>query len=226
LTPRLDRGILLTVSGIIVYDSWKDIMQHKKEEYFNKISEYIENYWHRYGVSPTTRAIADGTDLSNSTVSRYLQYMRDKGMIDYRGHRSLRTKRQIAGDAGRTSVPLLGAVACGVPKLAEENIEEYVDLPVSLFGRGSFYLLRADGKSMINAGIGPGDLVLVRAQDTAEPGQIVVALMDTEATLKRYFPEPEKKRVRLHPENDSMEDIYVPSCEIQGVAVKVIKDLH
>ena len=201
-------------------------MQHKKEEYINRISEYIENYWHRYGVSPTTRAIADGTDLSNSTVSRYLQYMRDKGMIDYRGHRCLRTKRQIADAAGRTSVPLLGAVACGVPKLAEENIEEYVDLPVSLFGRGSFYLLMADGESMTGAGIGPGDLVLVRAQDTAEPGQIVVALMDTEATLKRYYPEPEKKRIRLHPENDSMEDIYVSDCEIQGVAVKVIKDLH
>jgi repressor LexA len=201
-------------------------MQHKKEEYINRISEYIEDYWRRYGVSPTTRAIADGTGLSNSSVSRYLQYMREQGMVDYQGHRCLRTKKQITEDSGRTSVPLLGAVACGVPKLAEENIEEYVDLPVSLFGRGPFFLLRAAGESMVNAGISPGDLVLVRAQDTAEPGQIVVALMDTEATLKRYYPEPEKKRIRLHPENDSMEDIYVSDCVIQGVAVKVFKDLH
>jgi repressor LexA len=79
---------------------------------------------------------------------------------------------------------------------------------------------------MINAGIHTGDLVLIREQSSAEPGQIVVALMETEATLKRYYPEPENNRIRLHPENDQMEDIYVPSCEIQGVAVKVIKDLE
>ena len=106
------------------------------------------------------------------------------------------------------------------------EIYKYIDLPVALFGRGTFYLLRADGDSMVNAGINTGDLVLIRKQKSAEPGQIVVALMETEATLKRYFPEPENNRIRLHPENDHMEDIYVPTCEIQGVAVKVIKDLE
>ena len=80
---------------------------------------------------------------------------------------------------------------------------------------------------MIEVGIEGGDLVLIRQQDTADPGQIVVALVDNEdATLKRYFPEPEKHRVRLHPENSSMDDIYVPDCVIQGVAVKVLKDLE
>ena len=78
---------------------------------------------------------------------------------------------------------------------------------------------------MIEAGISDGDLVLVRQQSTAEPGQIVVALIDDEATLKRFYPEPEYHRIRLHPENETMDDIYVENCLVQGVAVKVLKDL-
>lgn len=79
---------------------------------------------------------------------------------------------------------------------------------------------------MIEAGIDDGDLVMVRKQEIAEPGQIVVALIDNEATLKRYYPEPENHRVRLHLENRQMDDIFVDHCVIQGVAVKVLKDLH
>ncbi len=86
-------------------------------------------------------------------------------------------------------------------------------------------MLRANGNSMINAGIKTGDYVLVQKQNTADPGQIVVALIGDEATLKRFYPEPEKHRVRLHPDNPEMEDIIVPQCEIQGVAVKVISNL-
>lgn len=201
-------------------------MRHKNEAYFDVLAGFIENYWSRNGVSPTNQIIADGTHLSTATVSRYLQCMKERGMVEYQGHRGYKTRRQMAGQNGKISVPVLGAVACGVPKLAEENIEEYVDLPAALFGRGPFYLLRADGDSMINAGIHSGDLVLIRQQNTAESGQIVVALMEIEATLKRYFPEPEKHQIRLHPENDGMKDIIVPSCEIQGVAVKVIRNLQ
>lgn len=98
-------------------------------------------------------------------------------------------------------------------------------LPVALFGRGQFFILRASGDSMIGVGINDGDLVLIRQQDSACEGQIVIALMDDEATLKRYYPEPEKNRVRLHPENEKLEDIFVKDCIIQGVAVRVIKDL-
>lgn len=122
--------------------------------------------------------------------------------------------------------PILGKVSCGVPKFAEENIEEYVRLPVALFGRGQFFILRANGDSMIEADINDGDLVLIRQQNYADEGQIVVALMDDEATLKRYYPEPEKQRIRLHPENSQMDDILVSDCIIQGVAVKVLKDLE
>ena len=120
-------------------------------------------------------------------------------------------------------VPVVGTVACGSPILAEENIEEYVTLPAALFGRGNFFLLRARGDSMINAGIADGDLVLVRQQDTAEYNQIAVALIDDEATLKRFRPEGD--RVVLHAENPNYDDIVVDRCAVQGVAVKVIKDL-
>ena len=190
----------------------------------NKLIEgFIDSYMDENGCSPTNQEMADGTGLSTATISRYLSYMRDHGMLDYQGHRNIRTKMQEKKSSASIGVPILGAVSCGVPKFAEENIDEYVRLPVSIFGKGDYFLLRADGDSMIGAGIDPGDLVLIRHQDTAEPGQIVVALMENEATLKRYF--PEKHRIRLHPENSTLEDIYVDSCVIQGVAVKVIKDI-
>ena len=92
--------------------------------------------------------------------------------------------------------------------------------------KGEFFLLRTDGDSMINAGISIGDRVLIRKQYYAETGQIVAALVEGEnATLKRYYPEPEQLRIRLHPENDELEDMYFDDVLIQGVAVKVIKDL-
>lgn len=201
-------------------------MQHKNEKYFDVLGKFIEDYWDRYGVSPTTRVIAAETNLSNATVGRYLQYMREHGMIDYQGHRCYKTRKQLRGELNMEQIPLLGRVACGIPKYAEENIEEYIKLPASFLGKGSFYLLHAEGESMVNADIDDGDLVLIRKQPTAEYGQIVVALIEDEATLKRYWPESENGIIRLHPENDKMDDIIVPNCVIQGVAVKVLKDLH
>ena len=138
------------------------------------------------------------------------------------GHRSIVLKKS---NIKSIRVPVLGAVACGLPKFAEENIEEFVRLPSSLFGDGDFYILRADGDSMKDAGIDSGDLVLIKHVTAAEPGNIVVALVGDEATLKRFYPEPRQNRIRLHPENADYEDIYVGSCEIQGIAVKVLKDL-
>ncbi len=198
-------------------------MRSKNKEYFQLIESFIDSYTDEYGCSPTNQEMADGTGLSTATISRYLSYMREHGMLDYQGHRNIRTKMQEKKGSSSVQVPILGNVSCGVPKFAEENIDEYVRLPVSIFGKGDYFLLRADGDSMIDAGIETGDLVLIRHQDTAEPGQIVVALMEDEATLKRYY--PEKHRIRLHPENPRLEDIYVDSCVIQGVAVKVIKDI-
>ena len=202
-------------------------MRSKNSEYFDLIEGFVDDYMDSHGISPSTREIATGTGLSTATVSRYMSYMRDHGMIDYVGQRNIITKRKRISATASISVPLLGAVSCGIPKFAEGNIEEYVQLPVTLFGKGDFFLLRANGDSMIEAGIDHGDLVLVKCQDHAKPGQIVVALIgDDEATLKRFFPEPSKGIIRLHPENSKLDDIVVKDCVIQGVAVHVIKDLY
>ena len=201
-------------------------MRVKNPAYFELLVQFIDDYIDNHGRSPSTREIAGSTGLSLSTVSRYLSHMRENGMIEYTGHRNIATKRNSNTAAETNGVPVLGAVSCGVPKFAEENIEEYVRLPVALFGKGDFFLLKASGDSMIDAGIDDGDLVLVRRQDHAQPGQIVVALMEEEATLKRYFPEPENGFIRLHPENRCYDDIFVEACLVQGVAVNVFKDLE
>lgn len=187
-------------------------MRTKNPAYFELLIRFIDDYIDNYGRSPSTQEIASGTGLSPATVSRYLSRMREDGIIDYSGHRNIVTKRNSATETN--AVPVLGSVSCGIPKFAEENIEEYVKLPVSLFGKGDFFLLRASGNSMIETGIDSGDLVLVRRQDYAAPGQIVVALMEEEATLKRYYPEPQNGYIRLHPENKDMVDIIVDSCFI------------
>jgi len=201
-------------------------MRTKNPDYFELLVRFIDDYIDSHGRSPSTREIASGTGLSLATVSRYLSHMRENGMIDYAGHRNIVTKRNSISAAETNGVPVLGAVSCGIPKFAEENIEEYVKLPVALFGRGDFFLLRASGNSMIEAGIDDGDMVLVKRQDFAQPGQIVVALMEEEATLKRYYPEPHENRIRLHPENSELEDIIVSSCIIQGIASMVFKKVQ
>lgn len=201
-------------------------MRTKNEEYFSIIESFIDNYSENKGVSPSVREIETGIGLPRSTVSRYLMYMRDNGMLDYEGSRNIITKKSQQLRTQSINVPVLGVVSCGIPKFAEENIEEYVQLPITLFGKGDFFILRANGDSMIEAGINDNDLVLIRHQDYANSGQIIVALVEDEATLKRYYPEPQNRRIRLHPENSAIEDIFVEDCIIQGVAVKVLKDLE
>jgi len=199
-------------------------MRTKNNELISAIEKFIKDYLDEYGNSPSVQEIADGTGMSKTNAYRYITYMQEQNLLDFTGgHRSIVTKEEKQTRQQSIRVPVLGAVACGIPKLAEENIEEYVRLPVALFGRGDFFLLRANGNSMIEAGINDGDLVLIRQQPTAAPGQIVVALIEDEATLKRFY--PENGIIRLHPENPTMEDIIVENCIIQGIAVKVLKDL-
>ena len=198
-------------------------MRKKDPSIYSKIEKFVSDYMDGYGNSPSIDEIAAGIGVPKPTTHRYLAEMRENGTIRYSGCRNITFTNETAQTV---RVPILGRIACGIPKFAEENIEEYVKLPVSLFGRGEYFILRAYGDSMINAGIEDGDLVLIRQQNTADNGQIVVALMEDEATLKRFYLEPEKHRIRLHPENPEMEDIFVEDCLIQGVAIKVLKDLE
>ena len=199
-------------------------MQRLNRENFSRIEDFANSYSElNGGRSPSLTEIGEGLGLSKSTVSKYLNIMKAEGLIDFEGHRGIVTRQMRKAYDGLCSVPVLGEVACGVPIFAEENIEEYVRLPVSLFGRGEFFILRARGNSMINAGIDDGDLILARKQSVAEYNQIVVALLGDEATLKRFRPQGDK--IYLHAENPEYEDIVLDSCVIQGVAVKIIKDL-
>jgi repressor LexA len=197
-------------------------MRHKDQATFEKIEKFVNDFSDRYDFSPTMAEIADAIGIGKTTVYRYLSQMKKDGVVDYSGFRNVKTTKT---NVQSVRIPVLGAIACGIPKFAEENIEEYVKLPVSLFGQGDYFILRAVGDSMIGASIEDGDLVLIRKQDYANEGQIVVALINNDATLKRFYPEPKKHRVRLHPENPEMDDIITKDCEIQGVAVKVFKDL-
>ncbi|MCD8076297.1 MAG: hypothetical protein LUF27_14935 [Lachnospiraceae bacterium] len=121
-----------------------------------------DDYREANGATPTIREIEAGLGIPKSTVGRYLVYMRDQGMLDYSGPRNIMTREAKKTQKETIKVPVLGAVSCGIPKYAEENIEEYVRLPVALFGRGQFFILRASGDSMIGVGINDGDLVLIR----------------------------------------------------------------
>ena len=199
-------------------------MRRRNVELMNCIIEFAEQYYLENSSSPSVRTIADKFGIGVSTAYRYLLEMNERGLITYDG-RSIGTEKinKIRSGLGTIKVPLVGRIACGIPNLAEENIEEYVSLPRSMFGDGEFFILRASGESMIDAGIETGDLVVIRKQTCAEDGQIVVALVEDEATLKRLY--REKGKVRLHPENRAMDDIIVDDCIIQGVAVKIIKDL-
>lgn len=202
-------------------------MRSKSSETAQIIRSFIDAYYESSGGGfPSLREAEKATGFSRQTVQRYLVAMRESGELEY-GSSGVRTPAMREMDPRNfVRLPLIGEIACGTPAYAEENIEEYVRLPVSLVGRGEFFLLRAKGNSMIGAGIDSGDIVLVRKQDYANRGQIVAALVGDETTLKRYFPEPKQRRIRLHPENDELSDIYVDGCLIQGVAVKVLKDLQ
>ena len=202
-------------------------MRRLRYELFEQIEAFINDGYEENGIVPSIYDISDEFHMAPSSVLRYLNAMEERGIIERIGQRDILTDkiRKMQGDIAK--IPLLGKIACGEPIFADGNIRDYIHLPSYLLGSGTYYMLTAKGDSMIEAGIDDGDLVLIRQQDTAEKGQIIVALVDREeATLKRFFPEPRKRRVRLHPENSEMEDIYVDAKElsIQGVAVKVIKE--
>ncbi|MFI3167510.1 MAG: transcriptional repressor LexA [Bacillota bacterium] len=198
-------------------------MRSKNEDRLNGIFEYMGDVARDESRVASISEIADRFGMKKANAYQYVLELKERGLVESLGKIGYavidkREKERFNG------VSVVGEVACGEPIFAEENIEEVISLPERFTGKGEFFFLRAKGESMINAGINHGDLVLIRKQSTAEQGQIVVALCeDSEATLKRFY--KEKGKVILHPENDSMEDIVVSDCSIQGVAVKVIKDL-
>ncbi len=199
-------------------------MRSKNPELMNRICEYVERCVMRRGESPSTADIGEALGISRATAYRYLVEMDARGIISYDGG-TVSTEKTVKMSPEIVMTPVVGFIPCGTPQYEEENIEEYIALPTAVFGNDDFFALRASGDSMIDAGIDDGDLVVVRKRKEAAEGDIVVALVNGQSTLKRFFRDKETGGVILHPENSRMEDIVPDECYIQGVACHIIKAL-
>ena len=217
-------ALLQWMYGIVYNTVIPKLTVSEDKELMDEIIECVDDFYIENLRSPYTAEIGEALGIAKSTVHRYLVEMDERNMLEY-GRRRIVTPqiRKFSGDITRAGI--LGSVACGEPEYAEENFEEYVTLPVALFGKGDFFILRAHGYSMVEAGIEPGDMVVVKKQNTANEGDIVVALVGSDTTLKRYYTDRKRRCVRLHPENKEMTDILTKDCRIQGVAQHVIKAL-
>ena len=205
-------------------DIGKDLTKRQQE-----IFDFIKKYSAKYGYPPTVRDIGKAVGLaSSSTVHAHLANLEKIGLLrrDPTKPRAIELLDR-AADAVKSvvtspgGVPLVGHVAAGQPILAEENIDDYVQVDPSVGGDEAEYVLTVRGDSMVGAGILAGDLVAVRPQDTADDGDIVVALVGEEATVKRFFKEPD--HIRLQPENDNMEPIRSREVRVLGRVVGVLR---
>ena len=199
-----------------------DLTKRQKE-----IFDFIRRYAGKYGYPPTVREIGKAVGLhSSSTVHAHLANLEKSGLLR-RDPSKPRAIELLVGKAKRAmpgrgaGLPLVGQVAAGQPILAEENIEEYLDVPDIIGGEDGDYVLRVRGESMKDAGILEGDYVVVRPADEAADGEIVVALIGEEATVKRYFLEAD--HVRLQPENEAMEPIRTTEAKLLGRVVGVFR---
>jgi repressor LexA len=190
-----------------------------------EIFDFVKRYVGEHGYPPTVRDIGKAIGLtSSSTVHAHLANLEKIGVVkrDPTKPRALEVLVNKARGAGaQGGLPLVGQVAAGSPVLAEENIEEYVTVPEIAGGDQGEFVLEVKGDSMIKAGILEGDHVIVRKQDTAENGEIVVALVGEEATVKRFF--REEQYVRLQPENDALDPILTREVRLLGRVVGVCR---
>ena len=190
------------------YDSRKQI-----------VLDYVNKYYDDFNCTPSVRDIAAGTGIPSATVQRYLVALKDAEVLEYNGRRSVKTER-MTKEANINALPVIGYVACGPGEEEQEEIIEYIRLPESMTGKGEFFALIAKGESMIDAGINPGDYVIVRKQNTANNGDIVVALYNGLNNLKKLVKEKQKVLLRsCNSDKESYPDIPVDNLQIQGVAV-------
>ncbi len=194
-----------------------------------KILRFIQQELMRKGYPPSVREIGEAVGLSSSsTVHAHLERLEQLGYIR-RDPTKPRAIEVLTGDSPTllppvTAVPVVGRVTAGEPILAEQNIEEYFPLPKDFLRYEDVFILKIRSESMIEAGIFDGDLVLVKRDNNANNGDIVVALLGDEATVKRFY--KEKNRFRLQPENSTMEPIYTDDCLVLGKVIGLIRRFH
>ena len=193
----------------------------KIEQKLKGLYEYIQEYISNNGFSPTVRDICKDLQIkSTATAHYYLNKLSEQGLLNKADDK----KRAISINKKTMptiSVPLIGTVTAGSPILAVENLEGYYPLPYDYKSENDLFMLKVRGESMINAGILNGDKIIVKKQETAENGDIVVALFDDEATVKRFFKRDGK--LIFHPENDAMSDIVVDNANILGVVIGLMR---
>lgn len=189
------------------------------------ILSFIKNEIREKGYPPTVREICEAVSLkSTSTVHGHLQRLEKKGLLhrDEMKPRAIEvTNEPTQEQPNMVNVPLIGEVAAGMPITAQQEFSEQLPLPESFVGSGEHFILTVRGTSMIDIGIRDGDLVVVRQQETADNGEIVVAMIDGEATVKRFF--RENGHFRLQPENETMEPIIVNEVVVLGKVTALLR---
>ena len=198
-------------------------MRSKDESKKTEILKYINEYYNDYRETPTVRDIAAGTGIPFATVHRYLTAMQEDGELEYNGRKSVTTKRMNM-ESEQTHMAVLGYVACGEGQEETEEILEYIRLPESFVGKGEFFALIAKGNSMIDAGIHPGDYVIIRKQSTADIGDYIVALDNGVNNLKELAQNDDGKYFlrSCNEDKKSYPDIKINDLQVQGVAVGVM----
>ena len=194
-------------------------MNCKYGETRDKILAFIKERIKDNRPSPTYQEICDHVGLkSKSSVYDYIKELEESGVISNYLHRGVRINK-------KTQVPVVGSIACGIPSYAEQTIEDFDEIIRAELKGDDYFMLRASGESMTGVGIHDGDIVIIKRQDYAMDGQIVVALVEDEATLKRIKFDKANKKVILHPENKDFSDMIYEDVKIQGVAIKVLSDI-
>ena len=206
-----------------------------------EILEYIRKDIKNLGYPPSVREIGKAVGLkSTATVHSYLERLEDNGYIarrdkmgrtlqlikggkPYKPGENLKEEKSVFAGKEMVDVPVVGKITAGAPILAVENITDTFPIPLEFIGNSDCFMLTVRGESMIEAGILDGDYILVKKQNTAENGQIVVALIEDEATVKTFY--KEKDHIRLQPENSTMDPIVVPDCKILGKVAGVFRKI-
>ena len=199
-------------------------MRSKDPRLIEDIVAFCEKFYIKNFKSPTKVQIASFLNITPGTVSKYLTYMRDRGIVNYDGY-TVHTDITLKHNKSQCTAAVLGSVSCGPLQYENESIEEFIALPEIIFGKGEFYILRANGDSMKDAGIDDGDWIVVKKQDFANEGDIVVALVDGMNNLKYFFKDNKKNCAILRSANKNYKDIYVNELSLQGVATRIIKKI-
>lgn len=184
------------------------------------VFDFIQKFIAENGYSPTVREICRACDLkSTATAFTYINQLTQRGVLNKAGNKN----RAVSLKQNTVTVPLIGTVAAGQPIFATENYEDFYSLPGNFFSGDDLFLLNVHGDSMINIGMFDGDKIVVKRQETADNGDIVVALIEDSATVKRFFRRDGK--IILHPENDSMQDFVFDEVTILGKVVGLLRNI-